>query len=367
VRGETHADRYLALLDAAEEIGGLGAWEWYPQTGELQWSDNHFRLFGFEPQSVVPSVDLVLENIHPDDRDRVAAVVAGATPENALQDVEYRIVRSDGAIRHFRVTVSVVDHEGGEATRIVGSVQDFTERRAAERTIAARIAVSEVLERWPALGDEAMPTLLARVGEAMQFAFGVLLVTDDGYLVARATWTADDERFAAVAADLPALRRPLGGSDSGRAWTSREPLITPFVPEARPRSALRDAATASRVRTTVAIPVATDDETLAVLTFVSLEDVEPTEAMVRSLVAMGHELGHFFRSRRGELSPTVLTPRLLEVLQLAADGLTGPAIAERLHLSPSTIKRHFEEIYTRLGVSDRAAAVAVAMRRGLIS
>jgi PAS domain S-box-containing protein len=360
-------DRYRALLDAAEEIGGLGAWEWYPQTGELVWSDNHYRLFGLEPQSVEPSVQLVLDNIHPDDRDRVSAAVTGLTPENALEELEYRIVRADGAVRHFRVTVSVADHDGGEAVRIVGSVQDFTERRGAERTIAARIAVSEVLGAWPSLGDQATAELVARVGEAMQLAFGALLVADDSHLVARATWTADDERFAAVAADLPALRRPMGGSDAGRAWTARAPVIAPFDPETRPRSALRDAATASHVRSVIAIPVTTDEETLAVLVFLSLEDVEPTEGLVRSLVAMGHELGHFFRSRRVELSPTVLTPRLLEVLQLAANGMSGPDIAGRLHISPATVKRHFEEVYARLGVSDRAAAVAEAMRRGLIS
>jgi DNA-binding CsgD family transcriptional regulator len=201
----------------------------------------------------------------------------------------------------------------------------------------------------------------------MQFVFGALIVTDDEYLLARVTWTADDERFGAIAADLPALRRPFGASDSGRAWTSGDPVIAPFVSETRPRSALRDAATASHVRTTVAIPVATDEETLAVLVFLSLEDVQPTEGLVRSLVAMGHELGHFFRSRRGELEPSVLTRRGLEVLQLAADGLTGPAMARELHVSPATVKRHFEEIYARLGVSGRPAAVAEAMRRGLIS
>lgn len=366
MRWEADADRYRELLDAAEEIGGLGSWEWLPPTGELHWSDNHFRLFGFEPRSVEPSVELVLDNIHPDDRDRVSAVVTGLDPGGTLQDLEYRIVRSDGSIRHFRVAVSVVERHGDVAKRIVGSVQDITERRAAERTMAARIAVSEVLESWPALGDEAMPTLLARIGEAMRFHFGILMVTDDGHLVGRITWTADEERFGAAGADPSALRRPFGGSDSGRAWTARAPVIAPFVPESRPSSPLRDAATASQVRTTVAIPVATDDETLAVLTFLSLEDVQPTEGLVRSLVAMGHELGHFFSSRRGELATSVLTPRELQVLRLAADGLAGAAIAAELHVSPATVKRHFEEIYARLGVSDRAAAVAKALRNGLI-
>lgn len=61
-----------------------------------------------------------------------------------------------------------------------------------------------------------------------------------------------------------------------------------------------------------------------------------------------------------------LTERELEVLQLAAGGSSGPQIAERLAISPTTVKTHFENIYAKLGASDRAAAVATALRVGLI-
>jgi two-component system nitrate/nitrite response regulator NarL len=61
-----------------------------------------------------------------------------------------------------------------------------------------------------------------------------------------------------------------------------------------------------------------------------------------------------------------LTSREREVLQLIADGVSGPDIAKRLHLSPSTIKSPTQTLYEKLGVSERAAAVAEAMRRGLL-
>jgi len=61
-----------------------------------------------------------------------------------------------------------------------------------------------------------------------------------------------------------------------------------------------------------------------------------------------------------------LTARELEVLQLAAEGRSGPRMAEELALSPATVKKHFERAYAKLGVRDRAAAVAKAMRLGLI-
>jgi two-component system nitrate/nitrite response regulator NarL len=61
-----------------------------------------------------------------------------------------------------------------------------------------------------------------------------------------------------------------------------------------------------------------------------------------------------------------LTPRECEVLSLAAAGNSSSAIAERLYLSPATVKTHLQRIYEKLGASDRAAAVAEGMRRGLI-
>jgi DNA-binding NarL/FixJ family response regulator len=69
-----------------------------------------------------------------------------------------------------------------------------------------------------------------------------------------------------------------------------------------------------------------------------------------------------------ELQPAKpLTRRELELLQLAADGLSGPKIAEELVLSRATVRTHFENIYGKLDVRDRASAVGKAMRLGLIS
>jgi two-component system nitrate/nitrite response regulator NarL len=71
------------------------------------------------------------------------------------------------------------------------------------------------------------------------------------------------------------------------------------------------------------------------------------------------------RSRAGDERP-LLTPREQEVLKLVADGHSAPEMAKSLHLSQGTVKSHLQSLYQRLGVSDRAAAVAEAMRRGLL-
>ena len=61
-----------------------------------------------------------------------------------------------------------------------------------------------------------------------------------------------------------------------------------------------------------------------------------------------------------------ISPREREVLVLIADGLSAPDIARELHVSPATVKSHLQSLYEKLGVSDRAAAVASAMRMGLL-
>jgi DNA-binding NarL/FixJ family response regulator len=104
---------------------------------------------------------------------------------------------------------------------------------------------------------------------------------------------------------------------------------------------------------------------LAVLEFYSREQ-DQTGRLSQTLTAIGFELGEFFSRRRGELAPPRLTPRELQILQLVSVGNAVPQIAESLVISASTVKTHMENIYRKLDVSDRAAAVAIALRLGVI-
>jgi len=70
--------------------------------------------------------------------------------------------------------------------------------------------------------------------------------------------------------------------------------------------------------------------------------------------------------QRASRERPALTPREGEILAMIADGRSGPEIGRRLNLSTATVKTHLQHLYEKLGVSDRAAAVAEAMRRGLI-
>ena len=126
-------------------------------------------------------------------------------------------------------------------------------------------------------------------------------------------------------------------------------------------------ATVAGLRGGVAFPIAADGQVLGCLEFYGQDVREVGDRLLRTLAALGEEMGRFLIRRGLHLRPSSITPREREVLQLAARGRSTPQIAEDLVISQSTVKTHFEKIYDRLGVSDRPAAVAEGFRRGLLT
>jgi len=352
------------LLESAERVARIGSWEWTPETGELRWSDNLFRLVGLEPGSVTPTTELVQELTHPDDRERQAEEVERLRQGASHQSFEYRLVHADGSIRHMRSRLADIPASEGMPKRILGTVQDVTDRRRVESRIAAHLAVSETLAGWESF-DQGFEDLICSLCRALDCVAGSIWIPEGDALVAVSFWrqselSAGDEFETATRK----LRLPRGRRLPGRVWQTGAPIAigvgasSPFL--------RRREAQASGMRGALALPVLDGDEVLAVVELYSREDVEPDEELVRSLIGIGHELGQFLVHHRGELGSSPLTPRELEVLQLAAGGNSRPEIAERLTISPATVKTHFEHIYEKLEVGDRAAAVAWAMRAGLI-
>lgn len=354
-----HAAR-LATVHDAERISGLGSWAWRPETGEWSWSDNLFRMFGLPPGDIAPPLETVITMIHPDDQAQVQeAWRASGAGDSGDRIVEYRILRTDGAARTYRLTLVEVSTA---PRRILGSVQDVTLQRNLERQLTAHLAVTQALDAWKSLEEGALG-LLGQLAAALDLELGAFWLPQAASMVARAIWhtpSADFERVVELT-----RRSSLRSGHVGRAFASRQPVISADAP-----AGLNDRDAAIRragLRGAIAVPAVSGDETLAVMEFLSSEPIAPTEQLTRALDGIGHHVGRFLGRRRGLLTAPVLTARELEVLQLAARGRTAAQIAAELYLSPATIKRHFESAYAGLDVSDRASAVGEAMRRGLIT
>jgi PAS domain S-box-containing protein len=364
---ESRWARRLALSDYAERIAGLGCWQWTPGADEVLWSDNLFRMFGLPPGEFAPSTDFLVSRVHPDDRQRVLARMTALLADGiGERGVEYRIVHDDGSIRTLRLTVAVAaEPEGDEPRRIVGSVQDVTVHRRLDRQLAAHVAVTQALDEWTAL-ESGAKGLLAGLANALEFPFATFWVPDAAQLVATVVWHLPSDALASIAESTRAWRPGLGSATVGRAFVERRPIIVADASAGSPparTAGIRHAGLSGALL----VPAVDGDETLAVCEFLLVEPPDSTERLVRVLKGIGHEMGHFLSHRSGEMTAAVLTPREVAVLQMAAQAHSATRIAQELHLSPATVKRHFERAYAALGVSDRAAAVGEAMRRGLIT
>jgi PAS domain S-box-containing protein len=357
----------LALSDYAERIAGLGCWQWTPETKELLWSDNLFRMFGLHPAEIAPSTEFVVSRVHPDDRPRVLELIPKLLTDGiGERGVEYRIVHDDGAIRTLRVTVAVAaEPHADEPRRIVGSVQDVTVHRRLDRQLAAHVAVTQALDEWTSL-EAGARGLLAGLANALELPFATFWVPDGASLVAAVVWHQPSDALASIAESTRDWRPGLGSATVGRAFVGRSPIIVSDA-SAGSRPARTAGIRHAGLSGALLVPAVDGDETLAVCEFLLVEPPEPTERLVRVLKGIGHEVGHFLSHRSGEMTAAVLTPREVAVLQLAAQAYSATRIAKELHVSPATVKRHFERAYAALGVSDRAAAVGEAMRRGLIT
>ncbi len=345
----------------------MGCWEWTLESDEILWSDNLFRIFGLEPGAVAPTPSFVVSRIHPDDRARIGELLRTLRAEGPSdRGAEYRIVRDDGSIRTLRVNVAIAsDGVSPDPGRLVGSVQDVTLARRLDRQLAAHVAVTQALDEWTSL-ETGAEGLMAGLAEALELSFGAFWVPEPPSLVPAVIWHRRADELELVAAATRTWRPGLGSATVGRAFVHGRPIILPDASAGNPparTAAIRDAG----LRGALLVPVVDGHETLAVCEFLLAEPPQPTERLVRVLKGVGHEIGHFLSHRRGEMTEPVLTPRELAVLQLAAEANSATEIAEELHVSPATVKRHFESAYAALGVSDRAAAVGEAMRRGLIS
>ena len=210
-----------AGLAEAQRMARLGNWEWDPRTGELYWSDETFRIYGFEPQSFAPTFERLLEAVPPDDRKALGRAMEGALNEDRPHDLEHRVVKPDGEVRVVHRRAEVVRGEDGEAVRMVGTVHDVTERKALEKQLQHQ-AMHDPLTGLPnrTLFTDRLRQALARA-KRREGEVAVLFVDLDNFKVVNDSLghKAGDRLLVAASRRMRALLRPedtvarLGGDE----------------------------------------------------------------------------------------------------------------------------------------------------------
>lgn len=127
-------------LEDAQRLTHLGYWEWDLPRNEVTFSDELYRMLGLEPRAAAISFDAFLERIHPEDRVIVDDTMHGPMKTRGTFSFDHRVVRLDGTVRWIHMRGQVVKDDRGFATSVVGTSQDITERKEAEK---ARLAAYE--------------------------------------------------------------------------------------------------------------------------------------------------------------------------------------------------------------------------------
>ncbi|MCX5718259.1 MAG: PAS domain-containing protein [Nitrospirae bacterium] len=121
-----------ASLREAQRIARLGNWRWDVVKNTLYWSDELYRIFGLSPQEFVVSYETFLNCVHPDDREFVSKSVNDALYEGKPFSIDHRIVLPDGAEHIIHAQADVIFDESGKPIKMLGTVQDVTERKQLE-------------------------------------------------------------------------------------------------------------------------------------------------------------------------------------------------------------------------------------------
>ena len=157
-RAENELRKNEFRLDEAQRIAHFGWWERDFSTNRVLLSDELCRIFGVQPADVPEWHQRWLNLIHPEDRSKVAEAAAAALRGGPRYDVEYRVVRPDGAVRIVHSRGDVTWDDAGRPLRQFGVLQDITELRRAERELRAsearfRTFVDHALDAFFVLDD----------------------------------------------------------------------------------------------------------------------------------------------------------------------------------------------------------------------
>jgi PAS domain S-box-containing protein len=154
-----------ARLTEAQAIAHIGSWEWDIGTGALTWSDETYKILGYEQGAVIPTLESFLAVVHPEDRDRVHEAIAAAQKHpDGHYEAEFRVRGPNGAELIQRARGRVHFDADGRPLRIAGTAQDITEQRRMERALRAE------RERYRMVVEH-LEDLLVRVDTDGRFEF----------------------------------------------------------------------------------------------------------------------------------------------------------------------------------------------------
>jgi PAS domain S-box-containing protein len=146
--------RSEAYLAEAQRLSHTGSWAGAPGPGEIRyWSEECYRVLGFDPHREVARFETFFQRIHPDDQARMMEQFEGASREKMGFEFDYRILHPGGDIRDIHTVGHPVFSPSGDLTEYVGTVMDITERKRAEEALHQAQAELAHVNRATTMGE----------------------------------------------------------------------------------------------------------------------------------------------------------------------------------------------------------------------
>jgi PAS domain S-box-containing protein len=288
-RAEEALRRSEGYLAQAQRLTQSGSWAWNVHSGARFWSQETFRIFGYDPQKGKPTWSDILERVHPEDR---PAIVEKAKSESTLKEdseFDWRIVLPGGRIKHLHSIAHPVMGESGEITEIVGTLMDVTERKQAEALREGESRILEMIARDAPL--EEILDKLVRVVEA-QFAgllCSVLLLDEDGQHVRHGAGSSLPEPYTKA---IDGLCIGSKAGSCGTAMYRREPVVVTDILQDPLWEAYRGVAEPYGLRACWSTPIlAHSGEALGSFAMYYREPRSPSPAETRALEMATHLAG----------------------------------------------------------------------------
>lgn len=137
-RAEEAVIDQAAKLREAQEMAHLGFWNWDIRTGNVEWSDEVFRIFRLDKETFRPTIDSILaRSPWPEEQNRAKEIVQKATESHEPGSYEQRFLRPDNSIGYYYSTFQGRYDDKGNLTAMVGTVLDITSRKKAEMELCA--------------------------------------------------------------------------------------------------------------------------------------------------------------------------------------------------------------------------------------
>lgn len=296
------------LLNEAQELSHIGSWDWDVFSNRIEWTDELFRIFGFEPQEFDPNYENNLRPIHPQDREYVNSVIQKAIKDKQPFNFVYRSVRPDGTLRTISSRGKVFTDKSGNTIRMTGTVQDITDQKLAEETIATEASYIKLLQlvavaaNSATVFEDAAQIAIDAICEMTGWPVGHLYKTnkDNNEVISTDIWhLADANKFQSFRYKTDTLKMPSGKGLAGKIHRQKQSLwITDVVTD--DNFLRKKEAEIIGIKAAFGFPVIVKNEVAAICEFFAEDRLAPNIRLLELVNNIGIQLSRVIEREQAD-------------------------------------------------------------------